>query len=531
MKSRSLCQLICEDLIEQADTSKKKVVISEESLRYLIHLYKEQNILKNPILVKYDNIPQTVDELASNYQSTDSIKHYQLIMEAGERDPLIQRDKGEVHYCGIDLVLQPNGKHVIFIADHYKGFKLSLGSSKEVEKKHGIHRLQVGGNEVIFQADENHCAIFTLDHLTETAKDIKYFIDLIEDSTYDQKIHWFDLPPKYLLNCQSVSALFNYVDTVKRKEKSTLKEEESFALSSFEFDKKLSNNLEPDEALANKVKNYAIQQAAIRHGMNGYLPLQKGQYSQQELIDICYKSYSQLHEILNKALAIQGNSRRPHPLFEVVFYNIVAWSQILNKSNAFYLAFSNEQALTLMQEAIIDPKQLFAALIFDKKSARQEVNKKIKNAETFTKNCNDSTVREGIKELLQLNPAVFSEMNIIELMMHEKAQSLFKHHKIFELIKNNQLSIKKGLEIVRNPEQLKNIDAITNSFPRVTEIPLPFNLKLAQNTTHINMPFFTNHIITELRQEERKQEGGNKSTKAETDGETSPIILDIFSDF
>lgn len=522
MQHKTLDELICEDLIDQASIYKEHV-ISEEALRWLINHYDKCGLLINPRYIRYPFVVEFLDSLLSSKQKSAS-NRYQIFLEAGERD-LSQRKKGTVHYCALDLILNFNGRPVIFVADHYKGFKLTLKNTlAQLIQDYDINYFQAGGYP--FQVDEFHCAIFTLDHLLETAKDINFLASL---KSINGEVLWSNLPPLYLKNCQSYARIQAYVDFIKMNEYVKF-EENSQILKAVEFDKVLSKNLHYDFGdRERKIKNKSIIASANDHSSTGWFAF-NDQITEKELIKICYDDNKCIQAILLNALDSRLNTEKPSSILNVIFYNTTSWSLMLNKDKVFIDVFMNKNALNMMQSGFLNAQELFNHLRFLTKDGREIISQKIRYAKNFLTAIESPVVTDQIYHL-QNNTEIFKEITVSELLCDKNCMKLFSYPEFVDLIAKGHFSLKEGLTVIQNRiptgffkdfekltlseklEKIRTIKSFSNS-----SIPAPINLKLATSQTSINVGFLASSLQSALLKNQSEQTS-NSSNSSKIDDE------------
>lgn len=92
----------------------EKKVASEESIRFLVDYFKRNAQLQNIEIIHADEVVKYLECL----NSSKEYGHYQLIVEFGKRDPLVQAQPNTIHYSAIDIYYE-NAQIIAFVVDHY----------------------------------------------------------------------------------------------------------------------------------------------------------------------------------------------------------------------------------------------------------------------------------------------------------------------------------------------------------------------------------------------------------------------------
>lgn len=357
-----------------------KKVASEESIRFLVDYFKKGRRLQNIEIIHADEVVQYLQRL----YSSNEYGHYQLIVEFGKRDPLVQAQPNTIHYSAID-VYYDNAQIIAFVADHYHGREYHSYREVYENLQLPIRFIVAGGNT--YQSDSQHCPIFTLQHLLMTAFDenLKEQLLSLADKSSDKYIQlpWFELSPLYNLYMQSFSGLINYVDYRKNKQTSAL-QDDCEELKAVNFDTRLSTHLECNGD--KKIQNRGIEKltAQFRDLVNQAL----NSYTDAELINIFYAGrYPLVFNMLKRALELELRSNEIYLIAEFIFSN-QPFFDILQSNNMnittlkkkttpelFVLIFHNRTVLKLIGTKELCPYWLFQSLtISDGKKIKLNVS-------------------------------------------------------------------------------------------------------------------------------------------------------------
>lgn len=446
---RSLTQLITDDLAELA-RMETNYIASEESIRFLMEMYKNNGALKNVVFMHKDKLLSYLENRSSEDKSfLTKAGHYQFFIEVGVRSKAKQREPATIHYCALDLFIRPGLPPLAFVADH---FRLSDGyyeEFKRISKQMSIQFIVAGKNE-FYQTDSVHCPVFTLMHLLLTAKD-ENLLSLLENQVPAQKtlevvdLTWDNLPPEYVLYPQSLTTIFNYVHKIKAREGSA-SDMPSSLLSSTGYEKRVSPFLFPihshDNKLNNKMRSKGVKYLAAEFAGKAVLELERSpvSYTDAMLIDLCYKEqYPLVHSVLKMALALEAEypykdkyGIQSHPMFELAFYHAGVLESCLSKPN-FYKIFTDKALLTLMQKGFLDPHQLFQKLTTVTSSIeieQQPVNQLVGNLPAC----------ESLVEVLGSETTVDNEL-LVKLLFSSKMKSFFQNQTLADLFKNQKISL------------------------------------------------------------------------------------------
>lgn len=331
--------------------------LAEESMRLIIEAYDRKGLLSSPRIVKVKNLSKSLQKLhiKGKAQRKDVI-HEQWILETGSRSLLKVDDIGSIHYSAMDVFCDSKGHLIVLIADHYHGKSYNSFRTEYAKLELPIHFILLGGS--IYQADQNHCFIFSLSHLLLTASDERlyeylkslpktepsttplydYLKNFPETSSRITSLPWYALPPQYNLHAQSFKSITTYVDDVKNRENPLSPEQHSETLLAANFDLRLSKTLHCDET--GKIQNRAIDEKAIAFSQTALEFMDT--LSNEELIKICYdEAYPITVQILTAVLDVEKK------LSEVS----VRLPPNQTNSSLFSLIFSNQSLLNFFFSA------------------------------------------------------------------------------------------------------------------------------------------------------------------------------------
>lgn len=352
-------ELLQEDF-EQIVMAQK--VASEESIRFLVDNFKRDGLLENPCLIHSNDVVQYLKDLYffKNYG------HYQLIVEFGTRDLLVQAKPDCIHYSAIDIYYD-SSQYIVFVADHYHGKEYHSYREVYEQLELPIRFIVAGGSP--YQADAEHCPIFTLQHLLLTAwnENLKEQLSNLARQTSEKYIQlpWFELCPDYNLYMQSFSGLIKYIDYRKNKQTSAA-EEDCEELKRCHFDTRLSQYLECNAD--NKIQNHGIKKLSAQFRDIVYQA--KNDYTAEQLVDVFYaERYPQVVDILKRALKF-GET---HPIVSFIFSNQpfldllhrnknITKSRKIAPSEQFFLIWYNDTILKLIETKLLCPNWLFQSL-------------------------------------------------------------------------------------------------------------------------------------------------------------------------
>ncbi len=361
----------------------------------------------------------------------------------GSRSKAHQRDPDAIHYCSVDLYFEPGEKPLAFVVDQYRGYGGYYSEFSKIADELGVHFAVPGGD--VFQADYVHCPVFSINNLLLTAND-EAILDLLDTLVGDtaHKTHtlfpWHELPPNYVYSSQSVGMLFKYIAHLKSK--SNLPDDSAVpVLEDSQFATFLPDNLYPDFKLQNKVRNKSVKTLAAHMAEDVVLTLENtNDFDERALIDLCYQErYPEVHRILRKALEIsekfpvtEHGILQAHPLFELVFSFAVPMEMCLKNKN-FKDIFADEAILELMQNGLLNSRDLFEAMVLRPKEIA--VKKAVCNVVKLN--------LPGIKivaSCLEAHPDVNSQ-KIGALLMSTNCTAFFKNPILSELFKKGLLNI------------------------------------------------------------------------------------------
>lgn len=387
-------------------------VASEESIRFLLDYFKRNGQLENTCLIHNDDVVQYLRDL---YSSTN-YGHYQLMVESGIRNQLVQAEPDCIHYNAIDIYYDTT-HFIVFIVDHAHGIEYHSYHQAYEDLELPIQYIVAGGH--LYQADRKHCPIFTLQHLLLTAmdEDLKEQLFHLADEIPEKFIPlpWFELPPHYLLYMQSYSGLLEYVDYRKHIQENP-PEEDCEELKKFNFDIRLSKYLNYNDEFNFKNKGIEILSAQFRDV--AYQALSDC-YTHNELIDILYaKRYPMAVHILKRALTLS----QTHPIASFIFSN-QPFLELLHRNQTnmklskkktpaemFYLIFQNQTILKLILTKELCPDWLFQSLTSQDGKKRLLDSSKIRLA--FA---NLDLLEERVSREAEFNPHDFSPQELLFL--------------------------------------------------------------------------------------------------------------------
>jgi len=356
---KSLSELIKQDLELLSDVM-SEAVVSEESIRLMLDVYNKDGLLHHARLIHRD---QLFDYLVTS-GLLETPGHYQFMIEIGARSKSRQYNPDTIHYCALDLYITSDHPPIILVADHYRGFAGYYDEFDRISLTLGISFLVTGmrasQDKLLYQADNTHCAIFSLYHLLLTAADDGLQAFLMSEADGEKEkidLSWSKFPIAYVLNAQSVTTLSQYASDIRESEglPAYMK---SDILQELDFESKIMSSLYPLQVGPEiKMRNLAILKACVAYSERtiSQLPI----YSEEELIDLCYREqYPNLSSLLMMGLGISSSYDMPHPLFELSFYHAGILESFL-KDTLFSSIFRNQHLLTLMQMSLLDPMALF----------------------------------------------------------------------------------------------------------------------------------------------------------------------------
>jgi hypothetical protein len=196
---------IYQDLLKYSDPN-GTYVASEEALRVLIH-FVFRDVLPEPEIISSSKIEETIEK----FKDSKRHLHKQFIIEYGNRSIKTPGNPDTIHYAAMNLYLE--GETVIaLIADHYGGIRFFNYKNCFIPKTEDIKIIFLGG--MLYQADHNHCLIFSIQHLILSRLDNELKPLLLSHiATQDPalrkiKMSWLDLPLDYNLDIQSASFYF-----------------------------------------------------------------------------------------------------------------------------------------------------------------------------------------------------------------------------------------------------------------------------------------------------------------------------------
>ena len=400
-----LKKLILNDLLRfSSKGSNNTEVASEEAIRLMLYIYQRENKLVNPMLMLSTNVMDFLRQ-----KSNDKIMtHYQLVVESGSRNglhpgdkanthynasasqnQLHQGDHGSVHYTAMDVYCDETGKVTVFFADHHHGKNYYGYKYPSVQPDFPVHFIAAGST--LYQTDESHCPIFTLQHLLLTAHDDDLRNRLVNmPQSADEiptKLRWFDLPPHYNLNTQSTSQINNYYNHMERKEtkisgvvgSNTVRQ----CLTDAQFFSALSNNLEWCNS-RKKFINAGIQNTTIQYAHDMFSSIHL--VTERDLINICYADrYPIFADILMNAINISessaaGAATSGHPLFDFIFSNQALFKLLSHKTiatqtgAALFALLNNEVILTGIKMGFIDLNALSTKIFTVDGSGQIKIN-------------------------------------------------------------------------------------------------------------------------------------------------------------
>ncbi len=376
--------LLKQDL-ERSRIHVKTHALAEESMRVILEAFRPS--LSSPSIVKVKNLLPSLEKLHDKKVAT----HEQWILETGSRSLLNADDVGSIHYSALDVFCDENGKILVIVADHYHGRFYNSFREEYKTLKVPVDFILLGGS--LYQADSNHCFIFSLNHLLTTAKDESFYpffksrlstLSLKYASEKDSemggvKIYlcpWHELLPAYNLCAQSFSAITSYVDHVRcldDKEINITAKNESKTLVDAEFDIQLAKSLDCNQD--GKIQNLAIEQKAIYFSEVASAFIESK--TSDELIEICYKNdYFQVYDMFKaskqteRKLSIEQTS---HPLLKLFFSNqfllnifLVGFSSqkktMLKSIQLFYTVLVHKSFIKASEINLIDPIEIFKLL-------------------------------------------------------------------------------------------------------------------------------------------------------------------------
>lgn len=456
---RSLSELICNDLSDMAYLG-SDVIASEESIRTILHMSNERGLLSKPSFIHRDKLQASLTKIiATNPEFLTTPAHYQFFVEVGARSKAKQRDADTIHYLALDLFIRAGKKPLAFVADHYRGHDGYYEAFKQISRTLDIQFIIAGGS--VYQADSVHCFIFTQMHLMLSASDerlLPLLEHIVGEKTEFVNFNWDLLPPEYLIYSQSVSMLFNYVDTVKTRS-GIAKDKAVPLLLESRFDERLSSVLSPiiapGTALHDKLRSKGIKYLAadISGKVVVELETETTAYTEAKLIDLCYReSYPQLHDILHKALVVQ-NSNKPdgaHPIFELAFSHAgILESCLINKQ--FNKIFNDPSILLLMQKRLIDPSALFNQLT---RTTRDKEVEKIQ--------CNQVAANLLFLQHLCTNSIPATKDELMKLLFSPKSCAFFRNELLVDLLTKRLIPLALVERIV--PHQV-----VKSEFERLSE--------------------------------------------------------------
>ncbi|WP_045095956.1 hypothetical protein [Legionella fallonii] len=479
---RSLSDLICDDLAELAHYG-SDVIASEEALRCMVALYQNQGRLHNVHIVHKNELQSFLKSTLDVDTLKNSQGHYQFLIEVGSRSKAHQRSPETIHYCTVDLYFEPGKKPLAFIADQYRGYSGYYSEFIKIADELGIHFVIPGGD--VFQADSVHCPVFSIHHLLLTASDtaISGLLDNIAGDTTD-KTHtlfsWNELPPQYIYPSQSVSMLLKYVDYVKNKE-ALPEKQASLILENSRFATFLPANLYPDFKVENKIRNKSVKTLAAQMSGEVVFALENtSDFDENTLIDICYQDkYPVVHSLLTKALTIskkfplyKNGLFQAHPLFELAF-SFASPMEICFENMNFKDVFSNKAVLELMQKGLVDPRNLFNAMVSVPKEIT--VNKAVCNIVK-----SNLPGIEIIASCLDAHPEA-NLQNINALFMSRHCGIFFNNPILSKLFVNGLLRIEHVDKILAYQIDQKKFAAFTSDAERLEYLDTKFSLGLNLN--------------------------------------------------
>lgn len=479
---RFLSDLICDDLAELANYG-SDVVASEEAIRCMVALYKNQKNLHNVYIVNKDGFYSFLKNQLDIESLKKSLGHYQFLIEVGSRSKAYQRVPETIHYCSVDMYFVPGEQPIAFVADHYRGHDGYYTEFSKIAGEFRIH-FAVPGKQ-IFQADSVHCPIFSINNLLLTAHD-KALPELLRNIVDNAPVthtlfSWNELPPSYVYPSQSVSMLFNYIEHVKSKEKLPA-EKASPTLENSPFAKFLPANLYAELTLGAKIRNKSVKTLAAKMAGDVVMALEKtDMFDEDTLIDLCYQEkYPEVYFILKKALEIskkfpliEKGMVQAHPLFELAFSFAVPLEICFANQN-FKDIFADETILELMQKGLLDPHQIFNAMVLIPKEIT--VNKTICN----TVRANLSGIKI-IASCLDAHPEI-NLQNINALLQSKSCTIFFKNTILSELFVKGFLKVNHIDQIPAYKIDQKSFAVLPSDFEKLEYLNEKFNLNLDLNS-------------------------------------------------
>lgn len=426
---KSLLELLQTDLSELAYLG-SNVVASEEAIRVMLEVYKTRDELKTITYVPKEDLFNLLSVRIKESNLLAREGHYQFFIEIGERSKVHQGHPNAIHYCALDLFIRPGSQPIAFVADHFQGFSAYYQEFNRLAKTFNIKFVVAGG--ATYQADHEHCLIFSLDHLLLTAKDSN-ILNVLDSFIAKNpgpgaiNMHWNELPPPYLKNAQSLlGTILSYVENIKEHDGSALNED-SPSLLAAQFPTLISYTFKlPDR----KVLNYGIKYSAAHHAGQAVLELDR---MEKYLLDICYSTrYPLIYKLLYKTLAL-GAAYSRHPLFGFVFYHAHILEDFL-KNKHFEMIFNHSSALFLMQKKLLSPTALFGVLTYitNIRTLDHEI------CQVVSKNLKllDAIRMHKLDEKMDINPE-----SLIDLMKDSKTLTFINHPIFFDLFQKGMLPL------------------------------------------------------------------------------------------
>lgn len=476
-----LRELIEDDLISLSDR-RTNIVASEEAIRVIIKAYENTHQLINPLLIKISDVS---DFIKSKLKPLES-NHYQLILQLGHRSNIQQGNPDTIHYAALDLFIKPNEPIIAFVADHYKGMHyLSFYETFNTIKKelgNTINFIIAGGS--LYQTDDKHCPIFTIQHLLLTAHDSQ-LRNMLTDAVHKQlqqdinamyvKLPWFDLPPNYNLLAQSfVGSTLNYIkqlapDTVS-PDGTLIPSSGSRELIDCKFDELIERNLDVKRIENDELKliNVGIRNSAITLAHQAFLFLNNSMsYSESDLITLCYKDHHpKIYALLQNALDATEAADEGHPLFELVFNNAEVFNICLNNDN-FNTLFNNKIFLSLLKLGHINVNDVFKKITQGSISNHEPISIVTRNIKELLNNLDflsqtNTAIENGQSPDTSDTSALFLNADTSKLFKYTKIGTLYFSKKISKdiLLKITPFSLSRTFDTMENQTAIEELNKL-----------------------------------------------------------------------
>ena len=359
---------IKKDLTQYSTSAEtEKYVISEESIRLMMHVFNTQGRLVQPTLLKSSQVAEFL--MRPDLPKT----HCQLLIESGTRHPIMQGIADSVHYFAID-VFPSKDNIILFLADHYFGHNYS-GNILESEKLDDRFKLIYAGG-THYQMDAHHCPIFALQHLLLTAHDssLKDQLQTIATTMSGKReyLPWFNLAPKYNVATQSMTTLCTYAAQV-HSVSGVAATEDAPSLKEAKFDEMIAMNLEDVRLSSGELK---VQNRCIDHLTRQYaseLIRALSDTSEDKLIDICYVDPN-IRTILHNAVAINPHHQHLFELFFLHYPLLKAMDSQTKSSQLLTNIFMHRSIVSLMDLELLQATDLFK-MVTDTSSSKDTLFK------------------------------------------------------------------------------------------------------------------------------------------------------------